>query len=764
MIYKKLTDFKLNSFYPYVPILNHSVETGGKLGTILNWIDAKVPGSIYHDLFKAGIIKDPYFEMQSMDCEWVADRWWVYKTNFTIDSSLKDRNFRIRLKGIDYKAHINFNDQKLGEHEGMYIPFISDITDIIKSDGVNELKVVLENAPDEMGQIGYTDRTFTQKARFSYKWDWAPRLIHLGLFDDALIEHFGSTAIDYSYIRPVNRNGKYYVDCSFELTSFYDCNITFSLDFGYEKQNLYKEKREFALSMGKNNIEFSFPVDSPKLWYPNGHGEQHLYNVDVTIYDDHIVSDTAEFNVGFRNIEYTQCDGVSEDSLPYKVIINGKAIYLKGVNITPFDSLYGSVSQDFYEKTLLIAKQANINLIRVWGGGLVEKKIFYDLCDKLGLMVWQEFIQSSSGINNVPSKKPMFLKLAEETATETVKVKRNHVCLAFYSGGNELTDEFGKPSTYEDENIKLLKSVVDMYDFDRLMLPTSASGPNEFLQIDQPGKNHDVHGPWKYGGTEMHYTLFNSSDSQLHSEFGVDGNANYECLKRFLSEDNLVCDSMENNIVLRHHGEWWDTYARDSQIFGAFARNELHNFIKCSQFIQGEGIRYASEANRRRAFRSCGTMIWQLNEPWPNASGTNVLDYYLTPKLSYYFLRDSYRPINPTLKYHKLVYNKGEKFEGITYLLNDNEKFEDTLICIAKDANGVIFFEKSINVNVPFNSSSEISDISFDIPFCDSFTVSLTLKEKQISSLYLYLTKDENGFASKKSVCDFYDEYMKNLI
>ncbi len=749
MILKKLTDFKLNAFYPYVPELHRSVETGAVLSGILPWIDAKVPGSVYRDLLNAGILRDPYYEMQSHEAEWAADRWWMYVTDFALEPSAPHRYRRIRLCGIDYKGHISFNGQKLGVHEGMYTPFVADITGLCK-DG-NHLSVTLESAPDETGQIGYTDRIFTQKARFTYKWDWCPRLVQLGLYDEIRVEESGICAFDYAHIRPVKTENGWNLSCSFDVYAFEAGKVTLDCALADTGKTL-----EFTLAEGRNTISLEFDAGSRELWYPNGHGKQPLYAFRAVMTDDNGVSDIYDCEVGFRTLSYIRCDGCSDDSLPYNVLVNGKRIYIKGVNLTPLDVMYGDIPDCRYQAVLEKARDANINLVRVWGGGLIEREIFYKLCDRYGIMVWQEFIQSSSGISNVPSELPEFLRLAAATAAEAVKVKRNHVSLTYWSGGNELAKPDTFPVGYENKNIAMLMEIANRLDPDRLMLPTSASGPLEFLDINKKGQNHDVHGPWKYSGPEGQYAVFNGSDSQLHSEFGVDGMGNYGTVCSVLSPANRKVTSMDKNAVWRHHGEWWDTFYRDSEIFGPFDENDLETFIACSQYIQAEGLRYALEANRRRAFGNCGSIIWQFNEPWPNVSGTNLLDYYNTPKLAYFFVKDAFRPVSATLRYDRLLWNGGETFRGTVYVLNEAEAFRDMLTVAVKDEDGNEIFRGHMKADAPENGAVNCGSFTCTVPDSRSYIISLESQDRPgMNSGYLFFVRDAEGHASKQSVLKY---------
>lgn len=482
MILHRLTDWEITGYHPYTPAFGGMPVTAA--------VPAAVPGSVYDDLRRAGIIGDPYYGMNSLACEWVANRWWSYETSVTL-GPVPDRRLWLVFRGIDYRAAVYLNGKELGTHEGMYVPARFDITEAALR-GENRIRVILEHAPDEMGQIGYTSRTHTQKARFTYKWDFSTRLVGMGLYDDVYIEETGRARIENIHIR--YKNGS--LACS--VASDAACVLAASLSYNGEKLGSLTSEEGFV----------RFNLAEPHLWYPNGYGSQPLYDLKLELMTNGCVSDEREMKVGLRILSYERCTGAPENALPYAVSVNGRRIYIKGANITPLDCMYGIAGTERYERFIKLAAEANVNLIRVWGGGIIEKEAFYDLCDRYGIMVWQEFIQSSSGIDNIPSKRPEFLALLAKTAEAAVLEKRNHVSLTYWSGGNELMDSRGIPSTFEDENIALLLGITSRLDPDRLMLPTSASGPSEGLNIADPDANHDVHGPWKYGGTEEHYHIY----------------------------------------------------------------------------------------------------------------------------------------------------------------------------------------------------------------------------------------------------------------
>lgn len=732
--------------WPFTVMQGASVETGAKFTAVTPVIPAKVPGSVYDDLLCAGLIENPYYERNSLLCEWVANRFWSYQNTFDVPENIRGKRVRLVLKGIDYHAHVYLNDQKIAEHTGMYVPCVTDVTDALKYGAPNTLTVVLENAPDEMGQIGYTSRTFTQKARFGYKWDFGTRLVNLGLYDEVYLDVCDHPLKDV-HIR-------YIGDGMLKITAE---NLTFTGTLSFEgKEYLTGTARNGKLLLG---------VPDPKLWYPNGYGEQPLYDLKLTTVDDE-----HTYRVGFRDLEYRQPECADKNVLPYIPVINGREIYIKGVNMTPLDHMYGCVTRERYEKFIKMAAEANVNLIRVWGGGIIEKEDFYDLCDEYGIMVWQEFIQSSSGIDNIPSKRPEFLELCEATARAAVTEKRNHVSLTYWSGGNELMDEHGIPSTFDDENLFRLRYIVRELSPEILMLPTSASGPTEWFDPAHPERNQDIHGPWKYEGPEGHYRLYNSSTILLHSEFGVDGMSNLPAIESVLAPENRKVTTMGENLTWRHHGEWWDTYAyRERPVFGEL--QDLGELVKLSQFMQAEGIRYAIEAHRRRsktakpwsfdgtAAEFCpvqeniGAIVWQFNEPWPCVSCTCMVDYYGNLKLAYDFYREAERPLHVSMRYDKFLWKPNERFSGEVFVHDDTETGAESVTVRVYGENGLeIMPETSAHT------------VEFPVPEGQSFRVECELTGADGSrdkNVYLFLIADENGKADKTPVLEFFDEYRK---
>ena len=748
-----LTDWKLTGFWPYTPLFGKSMETGFSTAGCTPCVDAAVPGSIHDALLKAGVIEDPYYEQNSLKCEWVSNRWWVYETTFCCQPPQTGRTF-LTFKGIDYEAIFFLNGQKIGEHKGMYIPCRLDVTHLIQEQ--NFLLVVLKNAPEEMGQIGLTSQTSTQKARFGYKWDFSTRLVDLGLYDEVFVEHVGLCEIKEPYIRVANA-GEGVVKVTASLPAAVPCEAVCTLTVRFDAKEILRQEQKMALTQGENAYQTQCVIPSPKLWYPNGYGQQPLYEVCLQV-QDRAGSDSYTAMVGLRTLSYEQADGAAEGSLPYLIRVNGIRIYLKGANTPPLDLMYGRVGAKEYETMLGKMKRANMNLVRVWGGGLIEKDAFYEACDRLGILVWQEFIQSSSGMENVPSKSPEFLELLSKAARAALVGKRNHPSLAFWGGGNELMDINGVPSTYEDENIALLKGLCDELDPDRLMLPTSASGPLEFLNPDAPGQNHDVHGPWQYEGPAEHYRTFNRSDSQLHSEFGCNGMSSLSTLQKILAPQNQGMFGNEN-LTWRHHGEWWNNLQRDIDIVGK--PKDLAQMVKIDQFIQAEAVRYGVEANSRRAFQNVGSIVWVFGEPYPNTANTSLVDYYGHEKLAYYLVGEAYSPLHCSLQYDFLLFQPGRPFCVTAYVHNDRlEEIKGLVEVEFKEYDGNSLGSVAFD-GIAIKPQSRMRVGSAEVTLGTkpvTAVVRLISQNRVHQNRYLFLPKTEERSHSIAAVEAFYDE------
>lgn len=741
---------------PYQAEFSKHMQEGSDLPNLTNWFPATVPGSVQKDLQNAGLIQDPYFGQNSLNCEWVENRWWVYKTKFKVTSDDAKDTLKLCFKGIDYSAQIYLNGHLLGKHEGMYLPFESIVNDYVLIDKENVLVCVIEHAPFADPQPGYTSKTKYMKARFNYKWDFATRLVNLGLYDEVTLTKHCVASIAHSYVHTTKIDDDFNVTVELDLDGYVKSDVLVHVDLAYHNDTITSFSEDFAIDVGTNKFSTTFKVANPKLWFPNGYGEQSLYDLSVKIIKNEIISDQKDHTIGFKTLEYIHADG-REDALPYSIVINGKRMFIKGTNVVPFCSLQGSITYDTLRAKLKEIKDCNVNLVRIWGGGHIESENFYNLCDEFGLMIWQEFTMCSSGCDDVPSKDENFVDLLHKVAVYNVKLKRNHTSLVYWCGGNELTDwnylgrpdHEAHPATFEDKTLAMLKGIVDTFSPNITMLPCSASGPNALLKIGDIGNNHDVHGPWGYIGVSKHYDFYNNSDSIVHGEFGCGGLSNLETLEKFIAPKDLKLQTSNENQVWRHHSSGWECYSiREEIMFGNLRNIPFEDYIKVTQFIQAESLRYSLESNRRRQWKCVGEMTWQFNEPWPNIQCSNVVDYYGGKKLAYYFMRDAYADVLTSLKYDKLFYSASEDFTSEIFIINDNKSTDFTVEYTVKTTDNNLIISDKISGIASEDISTKIGEINFKIPekTTGGFIINLkTICRNSTSEKeYLMLIADKN--------------------
>ncbi|GBF74427.1 hypothetical protein PA598K_02770 [Paenibacillus sp. 598K] len=727
-----------------------SMELNTEIKGIMPFIPAQVPGSVHWDLHQAGVLPNPYVGTQSLAGEWVNDRDWIYRTVFRIDPAWRHRRIRLVCEGIDYEARIKVNDHFIADHKGMFTPASIELDEAwLNMDGDNELLIVLRHTPEGVPQLGYTNKVDHLKSRFGYKWDFCPRLVHVGLWKPVYLDMTGEHRIaDVQVISSCAAN-EWVADVHIQLDHAIGGRLEGQIEL-LDAEGHIVERRPFALQArpGLQQHKERIVIDHPQLWWPNGYGEQPLYQASVKVwpsdsaYSREDPSDERSTRFGLRALTFEQNPGAPADSAAFTIHVNGTPLFIKGWNWVPVDILYGRELTAEYQRLIALAKAAHINLLRVWGGGLIERELFYDLCDEAGILVWQEMMQSSSAFNNEPSTTLEYRELLRSTMTHVIKEKRNHPSLAIWCGGNELTrdghlEDVLRPLNDEHPTLRMLRDLVGDLDPDRLFLATSPTGPSFFLSDETAGRgiSYDVHGPWKYGGSKGHYSLYNKSDALLHSEYGGDGYASLSSLNTFLTElswDSSKAESME----WLHHGyEFWNMDEQLALLFGPVEDMEAR--VQFSQWLQAEGLRYAVESNRRRAPRCSGSVLWQMNEPFPNIACTSCVDYYGDTKLAYHWVALAQQPVHASLQYEQIVYEPGETFEGECFAHMDLPVESCAVGWTLRDAEGRIHEEGRFACQTGTHPSQHVGRIVWAIPEGIScFFIRLTLTDEISKRVY----------------------------
>jgi beta-mannosidase len=691
-------------------------------------VRAVVPGVVQQDLLDAGWLPPPYEGLNSRLWEWTSERDWVYTKEFIPPSELAGGVIRLRFEGVDHTGTVFLNGEPLGEHQGTLAPFEFDVSDRLRDGEPNRLVVVVERAPPLPGQIGWTSRVRQWKPRFAYGWDECVRLVPLGIWDSVSLVASGCC-----WLSDVAVHNNLSTDLK-------EAAVSVVLSFGGrgtgQAVTVRTEITRLGLPVGAaedpitifgsdTSLVQSITARRPDLWWPNGAGEPALYEARITLSSrDGELLDQRAISFGIRRVELLANDGAPEEALAYTFAVNGQRLFAHGWNWVPQDQLYGRLAPERYERLLTLARDAHVNLLRVWAGGLLERELFYKLCDQFGIMVWQEFPQCGSGLDARPAADEQYLRLIREQAPTLLARRRNHPSLVLWCGGSELTHDDATPLTSEHPALAALQQAVDLDDPQRSWLPTSPSGPSFSPDPEAPGCTHDGHGPWNYLGPSEHYRFYNAIDPLLHSDFGVEGPANMETLRQIAGSDsrNSLWPVVHTNPVWVHHGglisRCADTRCAWEHLEAMFGpMPELGAFVWAGQFLQAEGLRYAVEANRRRQWRCSGTLPWQFNEVWPNAMGTHAVDYYGETKPAYDVVRRAYRPFHVSAAYETITWHGRPEFAAEVWLHNDGEAKELlNVVAMVADIDGRIYVQENLAAEVPAAAAEKVGRIDWRFP------------------------------------------------
>lgn len=652
----ELKNWTVNGYYPYTVLMGKNVETGVPLAGVTQPMRVTLPCSLYSALLKEGAVKDVKKDMNSLSAEWVKDRWWLYETSFFFDGKACEKQYlSVRFECVDYYCIVYLNGREIFCHEGASAPFNVPLEGV--SDGENRLSVLVRSADIEMGQIGYTSKVNTQRPRFDYKWDFCPRLVNVGIYRRVFLEYGEAVKIDGIVFNTISTDTPS-AAINTVLCAKNAGNYALELKIADGKNVLFSNRKSVVLAEGENIIENAVSVKEAQIWNINGRGSHKTYKLTASVCEGEKELDRKEKTVGFRTVRFVSNPGAPEGAYPYTAVVNGKTEYLKGFNMTPLDLLLGEETKSRYDQLLSAARDAHANIIRVWGGGIIECEYFYELCSQYGLLVWQDMPQSSSGMDNIPPEDEKYLDLLSQSVRFAVLERGNYPCFAVLCGGNEIFGKDSAPVRYENANMQCIASVLQKYKFNAFFMPSTASGPVQEASLTDISKNHDIHGPWLYLGND-YYGHYNKLKCLFAGEFGCNGMSSASTLKKFISKKYLKPVSASVSPVLRHHGEIWDLNFRITEIFGKIT--DFEDYVTVGEYLQKAGIDYAVCSHRRHAPYQSGCMIWQLNEMFPNVASTALIDYYGNKKAGYFAAKRAFDKTFISFCYDKITYSPGEK-------------------------------------------------------------------------------------------------------
>ena len=622
------------------------------------WIPAIVPGAVQLDIAKAEKYEPYFYAEHWKDYLWMEDQFYTYRTSFQKPELASGERFIFISKGIDYQFKIFLNGIELLSQEGMFTPVNLDLTDQLKPN--NELTILVFPAPKIYPKpVDRSQASHSVKPAVSYGWDWHPRLIPLGIWDDTYLE-----------VQPASYINDFHVNYTLneELTNA-------KLDLQISGRNLKDlpfvwtlkddNGKEVLISKGKTTLDFP----NPQLWWTHDHGKPTLYTSTIQLLDaTGKVIQTCESKIGFRRIKLVMNEGAWNEPAgfpktrsvsPAQLEINGRKIFCKGTNWVNPEIFPGIITRQRYDELLKLAKEANFNLLRVWGGGIVNKESFFELCDEKGILVWQEF---PLACNNYPDDAHYLSILKQESASIINRVKK-HPSLAFWSGGNEL---FNAWSGMTDQSLalRLLNSQCLELDPNSPFIPTSpmmgmAHGNYVFRDLDNKEEVFS-------NMARAHYTAY--------TEFGMPAPASVEILKTIIPKEELWPPKAGTSWESHHAYNAWvgNTWLCQDIIEDYFGvSNSLEELVANGQLMQGEGYKCIyEEARRQKPYCSMATN-WCYDEPWPTAANNSLISYPAIPKPGFYAVKNACRPLLASAKLSKFKWTEGETFFADVWMLND---------------------------------------------------------------------------------------------
>jgi len=630
-------------------------------------VPAQVPGSVQSALLKAEILPDWEVAFQSRACEWVENRHWIYRTHLPAEwlagRSSKQIQYRLECLGLDYSGWVWVNGKDVGEFKGTHTPHFFDLTpSLLDTDQPDYLKdavleIIFDLPPRWLGQFGWTSRMLEWKTRFNYTWDWTPRLVQIGIWDRislAVIEGGEIQVLNVSTDADLKtRTGR------LELSGQVAGMTTGSLDLRLEKATS-SSLLDVEVSDSKSGDDNKNPLWSAtlslaefvsgaswdglptELWWPNqepgeaGSDPHPLYTLTCRLVDTlGQEQDRLIRRLGFRHVTWLPCEGAPSQADPWVCTVNGHPIFLQGVNFPPLKSNFADLHREDYEKRLNQYADLGVNTLRINACQFLEREWFYDLCDELGLMVWQEFPITSSGIENWPPEDETAIAEIVEIARSYITRRRHHASLILWSGSNELQGSLdgsktgaGKPCDLNHPMLGRLGEVVQELDPGRRYIPTSPLGPRALADPVDFGKglHWAVHGPYAgFTDIEEAEAYWNGDDALIRPEVYCPGASSVETIDKYAGELPVFPPDF-SNLYFTHPTPWWVDWPR---VVAAYGREpvDLEEYVQWSQALHAQMISIGVRTSKKRFPRCGGFLLWSGHDTFPMPSNTSLIDY-----------------------------------------------------------------------------------------------------------------------------------------
>jgi beta-mannosidase len=688
------------------------------------WLPAKVPGDVHLDLLANKKIDDPFFRDNESKLQWIEKASWEYRSTFDVPASLlARRNVDLVFDGLDaacdvllngvevLKASNSFRVWRVPAKANLHVG--KNILRIVFPSPITAAAAVAAGDPFRL-QSKTEDKTYIRKPAYEYGWDWGPRFVTSGIWRPARLEAWDSVRISDFAIRQrdVSKDVAH-ADAEFEVEAAVASPARVTVTYGPVGAPIAgvapSISRTVNLHSGVNIIDLPVEIRQPRLWYPAGYGDQPLYEFTALVSSGPaaLAAESRKIKVGIRSIELRR--DLDKWGRSFELVVNGIPVFAKGADVIPFDSFPNRVTTADYRNILQSARDANMNTIRHWGGGYYETDEFYQICDELGIMVWQDFMFG----NDWQPGTYAFKQDIEAEAEDQVRRLRSHPSIVIWCGNNETEAAFSwgpRPALpaevrrliwqdYLTEFSGILPRVVARLNAETPYWPSSPSADYEPITTTfHSGDDHI----WDVWHGRVPFTTYEAHHSRFVTEYGFQSFPEMRTVESFTQPEDRT--GIFTPVMLAHQkNNEGNSIIHDYMTRDYPEPKDFASFLYVSQVLQAEGIKIGAEHFRRSMPETMGSIFWQLNDCWPVASWSSI-DYYGRWKALQYYARRFYAPI--------LVSPHFEDGSVKVYIVSDKiAATQATLRVRLMDFNGKIFLEEKQAVEVSPLSSKVYLDL-----------------------------------------------------
>lgn len=701
------------------------------------WHEATVPGFVHTDLLKHNMIEDPFYGKNEQDLQWIDKKDWEYQTTIHVDEALLNEDqVELVFHGLDTYATVSINGENILTTENMFRTYKVDVKNYLTA-GDNTLRIYFKspvevdlpklaalgyslpagNDHSEMGGLGDKRISiFARKAPYHYGWDWGPRFVTSGIWRDVELVAWSEVKITDFYINQKSITTET-ADLIAEVEAFSVSDWQGELEV---MTGDFKWAETVSLKAGQNKITLDLSIDKPKLWWSRGLGDPHRYTFSAQLSKTNRVVSEKDVTTGLRSVKLVR--EPDQHGASFYIELNGVPVFAKGANHIPNDSFVTEVTEERYRHEIESAVAANMNMLRVWGGGIYEPNIFYSLCDEYGILVWQDFMFACS---MYPGDEA-FLENVKQEAIDNVKRLRHHPSVVLWCGNNEIDYAWanynpragwGWKNDYDDETREKIWSDYQKLFHDILADVTGEYATNEpywpsspLVGVTDDIKQHasrvtgegDAHF-WEVWHGKKPFDEYGENVGRFMTEYGFQSFPELRTVEMFAEEKDYAIESE----IMLHHQKNGGGNQRIKAYMDQYlpSPKDFPSFLYMSQVLQAEGVKEAIEAHRRDMPYCMGTLYWQMNDCWPVASWSSM-DYYGRWKALHYIAKQSFKD-------EALMFEQTDD-RLIVYAVSDKlETKEATVKLTLKDLTGTTINEESLTVDVKANQSTKL--ISLDL-------------------------------------------------